>query len=79
MSCGWRGNDGSVGKDEQERDEEPEAEAAVLPAREAMSLISQGLGTEESEAGDSAAGRDAPDPRQAALGDVDPTVRADGD
>ncbi len=42
MSCGWRGNDRSVGEDEHERDDEPEAEAAVLPAREAMSLISPG-------------------------------------
>lgn len=39
MSRGWNGNDDNVGKDEQQNQNRPEGEATVLPAREAMSLI----------------------------------------
>jgi hypothetical protein len=39
---GWNGNDRDVPEDEQKQGEPEEHEASVLPAREAMSLISSG-------------------------------------
>ena len=39
MSRGWNGKDGVVGKDKRDGEERPEGEATVLPAREAISLI----------------------------------------
>lgn len=40
MSRSWNGKEIRVGKDEREHEEQLEGEATVLPAREAMSLIS---------------------------------------
>lgn len=39
MSRGWNGKQQTVDKEKRDRDEQPEGEATVLPAREAMSLI----------------------------------------
>jgi hypothetical protein len=45
VSGGWNGKNQTVGKDERVRDEQAEGEPTVLPAREAMALISPVPGT----------------------------------